>query len=301
MAGLRRLGLVRELDSFSRKRTAAVSLYLLLAVFAAISMGYYVAGAVALRQQVFHPSRYASEPFAFQVDGQTIKDPHKEAIAAGLRNGDVLLSVNAVPFTGYAQVHDLFRRISPGDTVGFSVRSSDGTIRQAKVRVAARKASTFSVGQYIAILTSIIVVPLVGLLVGYWVVAARPRDLNAWLVLMLLAFPATGYSDFTFWPAPWDLLLDMWRLLIEVLAFPVLLWFGFLFPERWRVDLRVPWFKYLILAINCFAFALEVRFEAARRSAIQDPISPPSSANLDRPRSAMDSGHLCDPVSRRYL
>lgn len=258
------------MDSFSKKRTSAVSLYLLLLVFAAISMVYYIAGAAALRQEFFHAARYASEPFAFQDDGQTIKNPSKEAIAVGLSNGDLLLSVNGVPYTGYAQIHDLFRKISPGDTVGFSVRSPSGATRQVRVRIEPRKSPDSLGGQFIANLTLILGVPLLGLIVGYWVVAARPRDLNAWLVLVLLAFPATAYLDFTFWTAPWNLLLGTWHLVIQIFVFPALLWFGFLFPERWRLDLRLPWFKYAIAAAVCFILVFETAFLAAWFLSIHD-------------------------------
>jgi hypothetical protein len=39
----------------------------------------------------------------------------------------------------------------------------------------------FTPGGFIAYLTPILGVSLLGLMVGYWVVAARPRDPNAWL------------------------------------------------------------------------------------------------------------------------
>jgi phosphoserine phosphatase RsbU/P len=247
------------------KNKSAAGLYLLLTVFAMISMAYYITGTLALREEFFHAHRYTREPFDFQDDGQTLKDLRKEAIAAGLSNGNVLVDINGVSFTGYAQVHDLLRRTSPGEAVEVSVRSSSGTIRQARIRVVSREGPDFSVGQYITFLTPLLSVPLLGLIVGYWVVAARPRDLNAWLVLVLLAFPATAYGnlDWKFWPAPWYLLLGLWNSVVQIFVFPALLWFGILFPERWRVDLRLPWFKYAILAAASFGFALELGFAAA--------------------------------------
>jgi phosphoserine phosphatase RsbU/P len=253
------------------KTKCTAGLYLLLSVFAMISMAYYITGALALREEFFHANRYAREPFDFQDDGKTLKDLRKEAIAAGLSNGNVLVDINGVLFTGYAQVHDLMRRTNPGETVEVSVRSSSGTMRQARIRVASREGPDFSIGQYIAFLAPLLGVPLLGLIVGYWVVAARPRDLNAWLVLVLLAFPATAYGnlDWKFWPAPWYLLLGLWNSVVQSFVFPALLWFGFLFPERWRVDRRLPWFKYAILAASFFGFALELGFTASWFLSIQ--------------------------------
>jgi sigma-B regulation protein RsbU (phosphoserine phosphatase) len=232
------------------KRKSDAGLYFLLIVFAAFSMAYYIAGALALREEFFHASRYAREPFDFHDDGQTLDGVEKEATGAGLSTGDFLQAINGVPFTGYAQIHDLVRHAKPGDTVAFSARTPTGKPREAQIRLAPREGPDFSLGGYIAFLTPLLGVPLLGLLIGYWVVAARPRDLNAWLVLLLLAFPETTYGnlDWRFWPSPWYLLLFLWHLLLQAFAFPALLWFGFLFPERWRVDLRMPWFKYAALA-----------------------------------------------------
>jgi sigma-B regulation protein RsbU (phosphoserine phosphatase) len=128
-------------------------------------------------------------------------------------------------------------------------------------------------------------VPLLGLLIGYWVVAARPRDLNAWLVLLLLAFPETAYGnlDWSFWPSPWYILLGLWYLLVQTFVFPALLWFGFLFPERWRVDLRLPWFKYAILAATFCVFVLGLGFSAGN-TFLPAPSAPWHPCNLDRSR-----------------
>jgi hypothetical protein len=46
-------------------------LYLL--IFAVVSMIYHISGAVALREEFFHASRYAREPFDFQDDGKLSK------------------------------------------------------------------------------------------------------------------------------------------------------------------------------------------------------------------------------------
>ena len=253
------------------KSKSAAWLYVLLVIFAASSMIYYISGVLALREEFFHASRYAREPFDFGDDGQTLRDLSKEATGAGLSNGNVLVEVDGVPFTGYAQIHDLLRRTKPGQTMEVSVRSPSGPMRTVQIRVAAREAPDFSLGGYIAFLTPILVVPLLGLVIGYWIVAARPRDLNAWPALFLLSFPATAYGnlDWKFWPAPWYLLLGLWNTVVQIFVFPALLWFGFLFPERWRVDRRFPWFKYAVLAATCLTYFLELRFAMGQFFSVQ--------------------------------
>ncbi len=253
------------------KSKATAGLYVLLIVFATFSMGYYVAGALALREEFFHASRYVRAPFDFRDDGQTLKDLRKEATVAGLSNGDFLLAVNGVPFTGIAQTHDLLLHTNPGQIIEVSARTPSGKVLEAQIRLAPGNGHDLSLGGYIAFLTPVLGVPLLGLLIGYWVVAARPRDLNAWLVLLLLAFPATAFGnlDWSFWPEPWYILLGLWNSLVQVFVFPALLWFGFLFPERWRVDRRLPWFKYAILAVAFGVFVLELGFFAAQHFSVQ--------------------------------
>jgi sigma-B regulation protein RsbU (phosphoserine phosphatase) len=241
------------------KSKVTAGLYVLLIVFAAFSMGYYIAGALALREEFFHASRYVSAPFDFHDDGQTLDGVRKEATVAGLSNGDFLLAVNGVPFTGYAQIHDLLQHTNPGQIIEVSARTPSGKVREVQIRLASRKSPNYSIGGYIAFLTPILGVPLLGLLIGYWVVAARPRDLNAWLVFLLLAFPETAFGnlDWKFWPSPWYLVLFVWNSLVQAFVFPALVWFGFLFPERWRVELRLPWLKYAVLAAFFCIFIFE--------------------------------------------
>ena len=233
------------------RRKSDLALYVLLALTVLISMGYYVSGAVALREEFFHAGRYVREPFETGNDGQSLTRLAKETETAGLHKGDVLLALNGDPFTGYEQIHVLRQSRKVGDVLSVTVRSVDGRAHTANVRLAARQGPDWGPGAMTVFLLPVLGVPLLGLLIGYWVVAARPRDLNAWLVLALLIFPesAFGNLDFKFWPAPWYLVLAVWNVVAQLFAFPALLWFGFLFPEKWRVDRRYPWLKWIVLAL----------------------------------------------------
>jgi len=128
------------------KSKTTVALYVLLVVVIALSMGYYIAGALALRQELFRASRYASALFALRDDGRTLRDLRKEATAAGLADGDFLLALNGTPFTGQAQLRDLLRETNPGNNMGVSVRSPSGKVQEVKVRLAPREGPDWSVG-----------------------------------------------------------------------------------------------------------------------------------------------------------
>ncbi len=158
------------------RRKSTRILYFLLFVWALISMSYYIAGATALREEWFHGERNARAPFDFKDDAQTLTLLQKEAKNASLSDGDVLQSLNGKPYTGWFQINNEIRRARPGDTVEVSARAKDGRTKEARVRLAHSEGPGFTLGGYIAFLTPILGVPLLGLIVGYWVVAARPRD-----------------------------------------------------------------------------------------------------------------------------
>jgi hypothetical protein len=84
---------LRGADNIPMKSKSTVGLYFLLFVVAAFSMGYYIAGTLALWQEFFHASRYADAPFDLGDDGQTLRHLHKEATDAGLVDGDFLLAI----------------------------------------------------------------------------------------------------------------------------------------------------------------------------------------------------------------
>ncbi|MGA8596834.1 MAG: SpoIIE family protein phosphatase [Bryobacteraceae bacterium] len=248
------------------RRKSTRILYFLLFVWALISMSYYIAGATALREEWFHGERNARAPFDLSDDGQTLMQVQKEAKNAGLSDGDVLLSLNGKPFTGWFQSNNIFRRARPGDTAEVSARAKDGRMKEARVRLAPSEGPGFTLGGYIAFLSPILGVPLLGLIIGYWVVAARPRDPNAWLVLWLLTVTETlfGNLDTSFWGGTWFIVFLVWHSIIQNFDFAALVWFGIYFPERWRMDRRWPWVKWLILAESLCVFAASLWINGAR-------------------------------------
>lgn len=52
-------------------------------------------------------------------------------------------------------------------------------------------------------------------------------------------------------------------LIVEILAPLALLWLGLLFPERSRIDIRMPWLKWCILALMASGLAVELVLEYA--------------------------------------
>ncbi len=229
-------------------------LYLLLLVWAGISMAYYVAGVAALQERWFHTERHPNPPFDIH-DDLTLHRLSKEAKAAGLAEGDLLEEFDGHRLTGDAQVTEYLAHARPGDVLEVRVRRSNGQLKNAAINLQQMESPGFTLGGYIAYLTPILGVPLLGLIVGYWVVAARPKDPNAWLVLMLLTLPEASFGDIaaTWWAGIAYVVFGIWGIFVEVLALPALLWFGLFFPERSRIDVRWPAVKWIVLATQVCA------------------------------------------------
>jgi serine phosphatase RsbU (regulator of sigma subunit) len=102
-----------------------VRFYIALCLWAGISMSYYIAGAMALREQWFHGMRHARDPFAFGPDGQTL-DKRKvvRLDAAGL-------VIGLLPDIGYeeqtVQLHsgDLLVAYTDGITEAMNVEGEE--------------------------------------------------------------------------------------------------------------------------------------------------------------------------------
>ncbi len=240
----------------TRHLTKRVTLYALLGLWIAVSMSCYIMGAIALREEFFNPSQYTHDPFEFEDDGQTIKKFPDKAPIAGLVKGDVLRSINGQPYTGWMQFTRVIHHAKPGDAMQVGVTTPQRQERNVSFRLKPREGPGFSIAGYIAFLLPVLGVPLLGLLVGYWVVAGRPWDLNAWLALLLLSFPETGFGniDWRFWTGWTYPIFGVWNLFVQHFVFIALLWFGISFPDRWRFDVRWSWVKWLLLTIYVIAF-----------------------------------------------
>lgn len=222
--------------------------YVILGLYIAISLGFYIGGVIAATQQWFHPSRYARAPLDINEQTGLIDSVQKEASQAGIKAGDRLQALNGVPFTGDYQLWMDLRRSRPGEALTVTVRQTHGEMKTVQIYLALRDVMVRNAGD-IGLFAVLIFLPLVSLGVGYWVVAARPGDLNAWLVLLVLSNTEAffGNLDWRWWPNPWFAIFGAWWVAMATLGDPALVLLGVYFPERWRMDVRWPWAKWLIL------------------------------------------------------
>lgn len=230
---------------------------MLLAAYIAISLGYYAAGVIAAVQQWFYPSHYARVPIDVDEDKGVITHVESEAKQAGINVGDRLKMLNGATFSGDYQLLMDVRHSRPGGTLNAVIQHANGEIQTVYVHFVAREGPPWDASS-IALFATMILLPLLCLAIGYWVVAARPRDPNAWLVLVVLSFAETyfGNLDWRWWPGAWFVLFGCWATALQTLSYSALLLLGIYFPERWRADVRWPWLKWIVVVPQFAGFPL---------------------------------------------
>ncbi|HEX4227687.1 MAG TPA: SpoIIE family protein phosphatase [Bryobacteraceae bacterium] len=244
---------------YTIKRTPARGLYVLFCLYMAVSFSYQIVASVSLITGYFDLRHQVQTPFEPDYLRPVVNSVSDEAKRAGLRTGDIIVSLNGQPYRGRALWQRERWYARPGDTWRIGVRRPDGTQGSVAVSLKAFPQSATansalngaSLGEAVFIVFMQIVVPLFCLGLGYWVALARPADPNAWFILFLLSYPEAfiSVSTFNWWPGIWFLLRLNWHISLEVLAPAALLFLGLFFPERSRIDTRFPWFKWLVLIV----------------------------------------------------
>lgn len=233
--------------------------YLLLFLYLGISLGYQIAGSVSLVTGYFDLRHQVQEPFAMDFYDFTVTSVTKTAQKAGLAPGDTVESLNGTPYTGRAQWQAARWYAHSGELLRVGVRKSDGTHATVAIPLEGFPQGV-SIGESIFVVVLHILVPLFCLIIGYWVALARPTDPNAWFILILLSFPESfiSVSVFNWWPGVWLVLRLAWHIILLILAPAALLWLGLLFPERSRIDVRLPWLKWLVLTFQMGGVAVSL-------------------------------------------
>jgi hypothetical protein len=114
------------------------------------------------------------------------------------------------------------------------------------------------------ILTIQAVFPAFCLLLGLWVVAAKPRDPNAWYVLGIFGFIQCFFANASYWNGPILPFMSVYSDLAFIVFFLSMLLFGIYFPEPVALDSRYPWAKWILIAPSLAFAALDVIIDLGR-------------------------------------
>ncbi len=221
----------------------------LLALYILASLGYWACGIVDGWELDFHWDRHVQAPLTYNADTAVITDVLPEAKAAGMVNGAKVTGFNGAPYGGIAQWAEILVTARPGDTLDVEFTRPNGSPGIGTITLVERKRPHQGIADWALLARDgvLLLMPLVCLLLGYWVVLSKPLDRNAWLLLILLTFPEVFTIDVGLASGAGLVLRGLWYQMLQLLASPALLLFGVYFPERSRIDQKAPWLKWLVV------------------------------------------------------
>jgi phosphoserine phosphatase RsbU/P len=162
----------------------------------------------------------------------------------GLKAGDRVVSVDGRALANAREAARIIREKRRGDRILIAV------LRKGQpLNFQFRLAGLFPDRGQIAI--TLLTMPWICLLLGFWVAAARPRDKLAWLMLGILVglsqLERPTHLDALGWPALIGVSTEAFRIVAQHGWAICMMLFAFYFPKRGRMDARMPWLKWLML------------------------------------------------------
>jgi phosphoserine phosphatase RsbU/P len=195
-------------------------------------------------------------PVATERFSPTIIFVTAEAEQSGAHKGDRLLAVGGQPYTGRHLLLDAYYGSKPGDPIAVRIRHKESEQLPAEQELTLHFAPFThrdpGIGGWIFTLVLNIATPFFCLLLGFVVTALRPRDPVAWLLLaLMLSFGMiTPGFDPSLWKGALRDVMVAYQTFFQS-SWPIwMLLFGIYFPERWDVDRRFPWAKWVIIVPN---------------------------------------------------
>jgi sigma-B regulation protein RsbU (phosphoserine phosphatase) len=219
--------------------------YALLALVSVLALTHVYLGARNNYQNLANGHLRARLPFFDSYFGPLVALPTPEGIAAGLRQGDTVLTINGHPYTGNAVLLEEIRRSRPGQPLTVAFRRGQSPPAIATVILRAERGTPASPVAW-AIQSGFLLIALLCLLIGLYVVFARPRSLHAWLILGILAYFDPIFINSAQLYSPLMIVAQVWNDIAQTAMPLCLMAFGIYFPERSSTDIRLPWIKWLI-------------------------------------------------------
>ena len=245
------------------KKSATLQ-YMVFALVAVAAIAFFICHAASQYQYVWHGHERADAPLYLGISNHVGYAP-KWAQKAGLREGDQVLAVNDRPFRSFNTLLEQTNASRPGDPVTLLIERKGGGRSVLQFPLAPQVTGgqlTLSFKLFIFCLQ--VVFPGFCLLIGLWVVAAKPRDPNAWYVLGIFGFIQCFFDNHFYRSGPVLPFMSVYGDLAFIAFILSMLLFGINFPEPARLDSRYPWAKW-ILIVPCLVFtALDVIIDLGR-------------------------------------
>lgn len=242
-------------------RTSNFVLYAVILILLAGSLVFRIGSAYDL-VRTWNESRFeVLDSFDLRSGTNVVSQVEERAGKAGLHVGDRILTVNGRPLRGFKDLAG--QAMGRGD---LTLLVQHGSGRRGEIVIPPnpepRELSTTSRTLINGVL--LLAMPWLCLALGYWAVLVRPRDTQAWLLLLLmLSFPHIVFSSQWHWPDGWRQVGIVYQNVFAGLIPAALLLFGIYFAERFPLDIRFPWVKYLLLAPSIAALGYNTVFSVA--------------------------------------
>jgi phosphoserine phosphatase RsbU/P len=232
--------------------------YFLFALVAAAAIAFYIVDVAGQYTYIWHGHERAAIPVYFGQSNEVSRssDPaHK----AGLVEGDRVLTVNGHPVRGFDTLLQQTNASRPGDPMTLLIERKDGSRGRIQFLLGPQiTGGKLSLSFRLVLFTLQAVFPGFCLLIGLWVVAAKPRDPNAWYVFGILGFIQCFFGIKTYWSGPALSFMGVYSNLAFIAFFLSMLLFGIYFPEPVRLDGRYPWAKWILIAPSLAFAGLDV-------------------------------------------
>ncbi len=172
-----------------------------------------------------------------------------EAEAAGIIVGDRIEAINGRVIDSEDSFFEEIGKLRDNESAPIALamkrKSADGestayetTVPPVKIIRDFNYYSKFIVGfVYVYVLSTFCI------LLGFWVVFVRPQDPQAWLLLFVLL----GLSSLSFEMYPPASLVGAYHDFAFAIWAPAMFLFGIYFPERWTIDRKLPWLKWILI------------------------------------------------------
>ena len=184
---------------------------------------------------------------SFRSDGRSVTALDPAAESAGLKKGDVVKAWDGVPVEGPESFQSGINKLRAGTAVTATVEREDGDGQVVRTDVVVPPTKFVKdINHYLRIVVGLVflyALPTFCVLLGLWVVAVRPRDLLAWLLLLILC----GLAAISLEGNAGGRLITMFRAVFGSSWGLWMLLFGIYFPERWKFDVRFPWAKWILI------------------------------------------------------
>ncbi len=224
-------------------------LYIPLIILFAFSMAVLAAHYYKIFDLQNIAGRAADFPFTYTGEISAVKP---EAERSGIKVGDRIEAINGRAFESNAVYTEELVKLKSGEIVPLvmSRKAADGQIERYETSVMPVKIERdFNYySQFIVGFLFTYVLPTFCILLGFWVVFVRPQDFLAWILLFVLlglsSLSLEMYADNTLVGVYHDIFFASWAL--------AMLLFGVYFPERWTVDRKLPWLKWILIVPLAF-------------------------------------------------